>query len=250
MKNDLLVSIIIPTYNSSVTFEKTLCSIFRQSYRNVEVIVVDGGSTDSTINIIVKYQDRIKHWISEKDDGVYDAMNKGILLAGGEYVFFMGSDDIMTHNGLCDIMSEVNGIEDKMIVFDVFVEGKKKRTGPKFFNSHPMIHHQAVLFNLKNIKKDKIVYDLRYDIHSDYDFICRYYYKYGYIYYPVVVCVFSVGGLSSSGLSVRKKVYELLTVYFNNHGEIFSGGWFYIIMRSFWHWFRYNIMGNESEAKK
>jgi len=91
-------SIIIPTYNSSATISVALNSIIKQSYQNFEVIIVDGLSNDNTISIISQFQDdRIKIF-SEKDKGVYDAMNKGINYANGKWIYFMGSDDYFYDN--------------------------------------------------------------------------------------------------------------------------------------------------------
>lgn len=88
-----LISIITPSYNSAKTIERTILSVVEQTYRNVEFIVVDGGSTDGTLDILRKYDARITYWLSEPDNGIYDAMNKGISLAGGEWLYFLGSDD-------------------------------------------------------------------------------------------------------------------------------------------------------------
>jgi glycosyltransferase involved in cell wall biosynthesis len=78
-----LVSIVTPCLNSEKYLEQTIRSVINQTYRNIEYIVVDGGSTDGTPGIIRKYEDRITRWISEPDKGVYDAMNKGIALSSG-----------------------------------------------------------------------------------------------------------------------------------------------------------------------
>ena len=91
-----LVSIITPCYNSEKTIEKTIKSVLGQTYKNIEYIIVDGGSSDSTIDIVKKYEmlfeGRMKV-ISEKDDGIYDAMNKGILNATGKLIGIVNSDD-------------------------------------------------------------------------------------------------------------------------------------------------------------
>lgn len=87
------VSIITITYNSAATLEDTLRSVLEQDYPNVEYIVVDGGSTDGTLQIIEKYRDRIHTFVSENDQGLYDALNKGIGMATGDVIGMLHSDD-------------------------------------------------------------------------------------------------------------------------------------------------------------
>lgn len=87
------LSIITPCFRSAQTLEKTILSVLGQGYPNLEYIIVDGGSQDGTLDIIRKYQDKITNWISEPDKGVYDAMNKGIRMATGDWIGIINSDD-------------------------------------------------------------------------------------------------------------------------------------------------------------
>ncbi len=87
------ITIITVCYNSECTIEKTILSIINQNYRDLEYIIVDGGSTDGTIDIIRKYEDHIHKWVSEPDQGIYHAMNKGINMSSGEVIAFLNSDD-------------------------------------------------------------------------------------------------------------------------------------------------------------
>ena len=87
----LKISIITVSYNAVKTIEQTIYSVVNQTYTDIEYIIIDGGSTDGTVDIIKKYSDRISRWVSEDDDGIYHAMNKGLALATGEYVFFLGA---------------------------------------------------------------------------------------------------------------------------------------------------------------
>lgn len=88
-----LVTVITVVFNGVATLEHTIRSVIEQSYGNIEHIIIDGGSTDGTLDILRKYDDRIDYWVSAKDAGIYDAMNKGIALARGEYVGMLNSDD-------------------------------------------------------------------------------------------------------------------------------------------------------------
>ena len=88
-----LVSVITVAYNEETTIEKTILSVVTQNYSPIEYIIIDGGSTDVTVDIIRKYESHITYWISEKDEGIYDAMNKGLKYASGEWSIFMNSGD-------------------------------------------------------------------------------------------------------------------------------------------------------------
>ena len=85
------ISIVTISYNAITEIEKTILSVINQTYTNIEYIIIDGGSTDGTVNIIKQYVDKISIWKSEPDHGVYDAMNKGIKLASGEWILFMNN---------------------------------------------------------------------------------------------------------------------------------------------------------------
>ena len=91
--NNPKITVVTVCYNAVKDIEKTILSVVNQTYDNIEYIVVDGGSKDGTVNIIQKYEDRITKWISEPDKGIYDAMNKGILMATGDWINFMNAGD-------------------------------------------------------------------------------------------------------------------------------------------------------------
>jgi glycosyltransferase involved in cell wall biosynthesis len=92
------VSIVTVVYNGHSTIEETIRSVIGQTYDNFEYIIVDGGSTDGTIEKLRQYDDQIDYWISEPDSGIYDAMNKGVDLAKGRWIYFIGADDVLVSN--------------------------------------------------------------------------------------------------------------------------------------------------------
>lgn len=98
------ISIITVCYNSAATIERAIKSVLSQDYPDVEYIVIDGGSTDGTVDIIKKYQGRIVHFVSEKDGGIYDAMNKGTTLATGDIVGILNSDDLYADNKVLSVV--------------------------------------------------------------------------------------------------------------------------------------------------
>src|SRR6185503_11463008 len=96
------VSIITVCRNSAATIEQTIQSVIEQSYTNLEFIIIDGGSSDQTLSIVNKYQHKITKVISEKDNGIFDAMNKGINLATGEIIGILNSDDVYADQGVVE----------------------------------------------------------------------------------------------------------------------------------------------------
>lgn len=111
------ISIITVTYNSERTIEQTIQSVLSQNYPNIEYILVDGLSTDQTLPIIKKYESKINHLISEKDFGIYDALNKGILLATGDVIAILHSDDFYSHNQVITKYVEVFKSSDADAVY-------------------------------------------------------------------------------------------------------------------------------------
>jgi glycosyltransferase involved in cell wall biosynthesis len=93
-------TVIIATYNCCSTLEKSIDSFFNQKYPNKELIIIDGGSVDGTVDIIKKFSNKLAYWISEPDQGVYDAWNKGLRMASGDWISFLGADDIYLPNAL------------------------------------------------------------------------------------------------------------------------------------------------------
>jgi len=94
-KKKTLISIITVVLNGVEFLEEAFESVFSQSFTDYEYIVIDGGSTDGTIDIIGKYAENIEYWVSEPDNGVYDAMNKAIKVAKGRWLYFLGADDVL-----------------------------------------------------------------------------------------------------------------------------------------------------------
>ncbi|MCR5146562.1 MAG: glycosyltransferase [Clostridia bacterium] len=94
MEKKLKISVVTVVFNGEKTLEKTIQSVINQTYENIEYLIIDGGSSDSTVDIIKKYESKISFWKSEADKGIYDAMNKGLVQATGDFIIFLGADDL------------------------------------------------------------------------------------------------------------------------------------------------------------
>ena len=194
-ENEPLISIITVVYNGKKYIEETIKSVLNQSYKNVEYIIIDGGSNDGTIDIIKRYEDKLDYWKSEPDNGIYHAMNKGIDNVTGKWVCFINSSDILCRDA-CSIVREVlvkNSNFCDVIAFGYSIANYKNSKLKKNFKpdlsktwkmptSHNSIIYksnvlQQYKFNLKfkcasdfeqmnKIKKNKIIYK------NDFIFMC------------------------------------------------------------------------------
>ena len=176
-KNQPLISIITVTYNGEKDIEETFESVFGQTYKNFEYIVIDGGSSDQTLKIIRKYEDKIDYWLSEKDLGIYDAFNKGMQLCQGDYLGFINSDDVYEANTLETLLKYIKKNPDADFIFG----SVKKHWGIlhgykpwKIFYSWGFYSSHSTGFFIKTESAKKVgLYNLKYKYSSDYDYFFR-----------------------------------------------------------------------------
>lgn len=172
-----LISIITVVYNNVSHLQKTLNSIYKQKYNNYELIIIDGGSNDGTLKIIKKNLHKIDYWISEKDKGIYDAFNKGLRVASGDYVGFVNSDDILLPNALRILKKYIYKYPKKDFIFGAVKKHWGILHGYKpwkiyfswgFYSSHST----GFFIKLKSAKKIGL-YNLKYKFSADYDYFFR-----------------------------------------------------------------------------
>ena len=120
------ISVVTVCYNSVNTIEETMLSVLNQTYPDIEYIIIDGGSTDGTVDIIRKYAARLGYWISEPDKGIYDAMNKGIAAATGDYINFMNSGDMFASNDVLSSFKNFVSDDPEIVYGDVKLSYKGK----------------------------------------------------------------------------------------------------------------------------
>ena len=218
----LKLSIITINYNNRSGLEKTIDSVLKQSYTNFEYIVIDGNSTDGSKELIEKHGTQFSYWISEKDTGVYNAMNKGILKATGEYCLFLNSGDYLADPEILDQVFSLTFNED-IVYGDMLLEdpaaNKTVSTQPAILTFEHFI--SSTLWHPASFIKKSLffkygLYNEELKIVSDYDFFLKTIIvnHVTYKYIPLAISIYNVQGISSAKeneqihLAERKKVLE------------------------------------------
>lgn len=204
------VSVITACLNSIETIEQTILSVMEQNYEGIEHIIVDGGSTDGTLDIIRHYSERngnIK-WISEPDSGIYDAMNKGLMLAGGEIIGILNSDDWYEKNAITKVVNRFTETDADMVygrIHMVYSNGfcriKLNPNISEVYYQMPAPHPAS--FIKQEVYSELGNFDAHYRIAADYDMLLRIYTTQKKIVeLPEVLTNFRVNGASSKNLRV------------------------------------------------
>jgi len=218
MKNDLTISIITVSYNAIKTIEQTIRSVISQTYENIEYIIIDGGSTDGTVDIIKKYAEQITFWVTESDDGIYDAMNKGIDVATGDYVYFLGSDDFLANEDVIEFVAEYIKNREKVGFFYGKIYGYnaqyrlKKLYGKELcledIQHGSMPPHQAVFARIDIIKNK---FNCTYKIAADYEFILRIILNgEKFVYIDKVIAFYNIKGVSSMSMNCSYEYKDII----------------------------------------
>ena len=204
-----LISIITVVYNCVNTLEETILSVINQDFDNFEFIIIDGGSTDGTIEVIQKYQDKITSWISEPDKGIYDAMNKGIKIAKGDYVYFLGGDDLLYITSVLKIVSSRLTDKNKIYYGNVLFKTRNILYDGKFSAlklATRNISHQSIFYPREIF--DNYSFDTKYKIFADYELNLKLYGNsyFSFAHMPITVALFNDEG--SSGSNVLDSYFE------------------------------------------
>jgi len=217
----LVISVITVVYNDVTHIEQTMLSVFNQSYPHIEYIVIDGGSTDGTVDVIRKYADRLAFWVSEPDGGIYPAMNKGLEHATGEWVNFMNSGDTFADEHVLENVFGRNQWSDKIKIIGghtnrVYADHVELfRYWDPFATPHFMPFGHQASFTRRIIDGNKpFQFILKYRIASDYAIMYDVFWKYGGEAFGVVdraIANYSMEG-SPSFVNAKKTKKEFLSI--------------------------------------
>jgi len=225
------LSIITVSYNSADTIEFTIKSVLSQKIPDLEYIIIDGGSTDGTLNIIEGFKKEITVFISEPDSGIYDAMNKGIRLATGEVIGVLNSDDIYAdENVLHDVMQNFNSDNSLDILFGNLVYVKQNNTDKivrkwksqpyfKYFFETGNVPPHPSLFVTSKVYKQAEPFDLQFNLAADYEFMLRIFKKHSFKskYINRLIVRMRLGGATNQSIkNILNGNKQILTAWRNN----------------------------------
>jgi glycosyltransferase involved in cell wall biosynthesis len=216
-KDKPLISIVIAVFNGEDYLEDAILSVINQTYDNVEHIIIDGGSTDGTLDIIKKYTDKIDYWISEKDKGIYDAWNKAVQISCGQWIGFLGADDFYELNAIQIYVENINLLakvefissqsyfctKDKKILRKI-----GKSWNWKDFSIYMNIAHVGSLHR-KSLFEKYGIYDINFKVCGDYDLLLRAGNKLKAGFVNQILCNMRIGGISHGGTSkIFEEIYQ------------------------------------------
>lgn len=226
-----LISIITISYNTVNTIEETILSVTNQTYSNIEYIIIDGGSTDGTIDIIKKYADKISYWISEPDKGIYDAMNKGLLVSKGEWVNFMNAGDSFKNSNVITDIFYNKIIKAQIIYGDTEIKDpylsyiSHPRPIENIVNAMPFMHQSIFVYGDLHRKN---LFDIKFRSSGDYNFFMSMYEQnVKFEYQPIVIAKFdATTGMSTDNYitvhmedamikRTHKTIYWYIELYIN-----------------------------------
>jgi glycosyltransferase involved in cell wall biosynthesis len=226
-----LISIITVVFNGASTLEHTIQSVIEQTYSNVEHIVIDGGSSDGTLDILNKYNDKIAYWVSAKDSGIYDAMNKGILLAGGDYIGMLNSDDFFSNPSVLEEVATSMTLANVDAVFSCLdiVDPKNldrvlRRYRVKSFSSLMLrigiMPPHPTFYCKKSCYENAGLYQTNYRIAADFEMLVRLLIKHHITWQFIDKTIIKMrsGGVSNSGIKSKWVVNREIVRACNENG--------------------------------
>lgn len=228
------LSVITIVYNNVKDIERTMLSVLNQSYANIEYIIIDGASTDGTKDIIHKYKDKLGQFISEKDKGIYDAMNKGLALATGDYVLFMNSgDEIYAPETVTEIFHNEPGADIYYGETEMYNEaweslGQRRHRAPETFSWHSFKHGMSISHQAIYVKRSLAApYDLQYKYSADIDWIIKAAKKASNIVNThSYVAKYLVGGISKQKhMESLKERFRIFTKYYGLIPNVINHIW-------------------------
>lgn len=216
--NNPKITVVTVCYNAAETIEDTILSVINQTYDNIEYIIIDGVSTDSTVDIIKKYTNRITKWVSEPDNGIYDAMNKGIKMATGKWINFMNAGDLFFNDYVVsEVVNRIEGnpsfIFGDTVVTTYGIECHLK--AKPFYEKLPLHRSSGFIHQSSFVRSDiaKIFpFDLKYELAADYNMIIEIYRKGGSFFQLKDLIISKYDGNGVSAQKKKQHIQETLSV--------------------------------------
>ena len=209
-----LISVVTICYNAKNDLEKTILSVLSQTYQDIEYIIIDGGSTDGTVDIIHKYSERLFYWISEPDKGIYDAMNKGLDRATGRWINFMNAGDTFCDNEVIKNIFGYNDLSDYSVIYGDCYVSKLNQLQYLKASSMKKVHVQMPFCHQSSfIRKTRLRFSIDLKIAADYQMIYEYYRMNGissFLYISKPISVFDATGISTTNNNLLQKEYGIV----------------------------------------
>lgn len=210
------VTLITVTYNSAKYLEDCIKSVVGQTHKDIEHIIIDGLSTDGTIDIIKKYSNNIAKWVSEKDSGMYDAINKGMAMATGEVIGILNSDDMLASPdviesiAVCFKMHKIDAVYGDLVYVEQINTRKvlrywKGSSYKRFRFKYGWMPAHPTFYIRRHLVSDLGGYESHYYTAADYEFMARYLYRFRISarYLPILIAKMRVGGQSNENMKSR-----------------------------------------------
>ncbi|MFA6189491.1 MAG: glycosyltransferase family 2 protein [Sulfuricurvum sp.] len=244
--NKPLITIITAVYNGEKYLEETIQSILEQTYENLEYIIIDGGSTDGTLDIIRKYEHAIDYWVSEKDQGISDAFNKGVKLAHGTYINFQGDGDgFYTAQSVSKIIENIDSENDMLIsgrIQRISIDGEELFISKHshHFNKKSLLFRMSLphqgLFTHKNMFEQYGLFDIDNTFCMDYEHLLRAYKHFPHVVMKdIVVARWRADGLGNG------RILEILAEYDKIKRDNNIASNFVLSIINFWTLLKYYI---------
>lgn len=253
-----LISIIIAVFNGAQTLQKCMDSVFMQTYPNKELIIIDGRSQDGTVDLIIKNSNRINYWISEPDQGICKAWNKGLSQAKGDWICFLGADDYFWDSQVVEQMAKrliqlPTGIRvaygQVMIVNEreenIYLKGEQWHKTKKHFTQYMSISHQG-LMHRRSLFELHGRFDESFRIAGDYELLLRELKTGEAMFIPdIIVTAMRQGGLSSAPANTIEVMLEFRRAQ-RMHGQYFPGVyWVMAMARVYIRLLLWNLLGEK-----
>jgi glycosyltransferase len=233
------VTIITATFNSDKNLQRTIDSVVNQDYPDIEHIIIDGGSTDNTLQIIESNKHKISTCISEKDKGIYDALNKGIKMATGDVIGFLNSDDVFTNKHVISRVVNCMKIKKSDVVYGNLVyqskEKEERKKTIRYWRSnvyspgclkwgwmppHPTVYCKREIYDTWGL------YDDKFKISADYDFILRVFKQptVSKSFLPTIMVKMDIGGISNKSVKniLQKSIEDFKAINRNGTGNLLT----------------------------